>query len=138
MAEAQVGLVVDGVSELLKTLKHAPKDVRLGIRSELRSLGEPVRSTAERLAATEIPKSRPRWSKFRTGVTQAGVYVAPRERGVKTKGRDRLRRPSFGTLLARRASQPALRANEWRIRKDVEADARPARDEVEPRGQRAA
>lgn len=118
--EIHGGIAVDGLQELTRTFAHAPKDVRLAYRKELRTVGEPVRSTAERLATQRIRKVGLKWSKFRTGVTQRLVYVAPRQRGVKGRAGQSRRRPKFGTLLAERASQPALKANEGRINKDFD------------------
>ncbi len=115
--EIHGGIAVEGLAQLTKTFQHAPKDVRLAYRKELRSVAEPTRSTAERLATSRIRKMTPKWSRFRTGVTQKLVYVAPRQRGVKTKARDSFRRPRFGILLAERASQPALKQNEAQIEK---------------------
>ena len=57
---------------------------------------------------------------MRTGVTQTLVYVAPRKRGVKTRGSDPRRRPNLGTLLADRALEPALRQHEHRIEADFD------------------
>lgn len=118
--EIMGGIEVEGLAQLTKTFQHAPKDVRLAYRKELRTVAEPVRSTAERLATQRIRKNTVKWSKFRTGVSQKLVYVAPRQRGVKSKARDSFRRPKFGILLAHRASQPALRQNEWRINQDFD------------------
>ena len=39
MAEPRGGIAVDGLAELTRTFKHAPKDVRLAYRKELRTVG---------------------------------------------------------------------------------------------------
>ena len=114
------GIAVEGFRELNRTLKYAPKDVRLAIRAEYRTVAEPVRSTAATLAATSIRKIGPKWARMRTGVTQSEVYVAPRQRGVKTRGYDPRRRPNLGTLLADRATNPALAQHEHQIEADFE------------------
>ena len=115
-----VGLIaVEGLADLTKTFKHAPKDVRLAYRKELRTLGEPIRTTAERLAVSEIRKIGPKWLKFRTGVTQTLVYVAPRQRGVKARG-DLRARPNLGRRLADEVTNPALEQNKHRIESDID------------------
>jgi hypothetical protein len=120
MATASGGFAVEGMRELNRLFKNAPKDVRREIRQEYRTVAEPVRSTAETLAGSSIRRIGPRWSRMRTGVTQTEVYVAPRQRGVKGRGSHPRRRPNLGTLLAKRATQPALRQHEHRIEADVD------------------
>ena len=125
MAEWRVA--VRGLRELNRTFKHAPKDVRRAIRDEYRTVAEPVRSTAATLAASSIRRIGPKWSQMRTGVTQRLVYVAPKQRGVKTRGADPRRRPNLGDLLAdtcpRAGASPARTPDRSRLR----PDARPAR-----------
>jgi hypothetical protein len=58
---------------------------------------------------------------MRVGVTQRLVYVAPRERGVKSRGPDPRGRPKFATLMEARAMDPALERNEPMIERQVEA-----------------
>ena len=113
-----MAVAVRGLRELNRTFKHAPKDVRREIRDEYRTVAEPVRSTAEILAVSSIRRVGLNWSRMRTGITTTLVYVAPRQRGVKGRGRGR--RPKFGTLLMDRAMQPALERNEHRIEADFD------------------
>ena len=54
-----------------------------------------------------MPRS-PQWARMRVGVTRNLVYVAPRARGVKTRGRHNFGRPNLADLLMGRAMQPAL------------------------------
>jgi hypothetical protein len=104
-------IAVRGLADLQAALKHADRQTRLGIRGELRQVAEPVRMGAEQLAMETIrnmPRS-PRWSKMRIGVTRNLIYVAPRQRGVKTAGRNPARRGHrFADLLMDRAMQPSL------------------------------
>ena len=51
---------------------------------------------------------------MRTGVTRNTVYVAPKQRGVKTRGRQSLKRPNLAPMLLQ-AEMTSLRANEPRI-----------------------
>ena len=115
-------LAVRGLRELTRTFNNAPKDVKKAYRAELRTVAEPVRSTAERLATSTIRKMRssPDWSKMRTGVTTRLVYVAPRKRGVRRGGNQRRRRPNLATLLSERALEPALDRNQNRVVKDFD------------------
>ena len=97
-------VVVRGLHELQASLVHADRSLRLGVRGDLRQVAEPVQRGAEQLAAANISRIGPRWSKMRVGITRDLVYVAPRQRG----GKGATRRPNLGTLLMDRAMQPAL------------------------------
>jgi hypothetical protein len=108
--------VVFGLHDLQAAFADADRQLRLGIRGELRQIAEPVRAGAEQLAMStmrNMPRS-PRWSKMRIGVTRDLVYVAPRQRGFKGRGYDPRRRgegyahPPFSDLLMLRAMEPAL------------------------------
>jgi hypothetical protein len=103
--------VVSGLSDLQAAFKDADKQLRLGIRGELRQIAEPVAREAEQLALSSIrrmPRS-PNWSRMRVGVTRNLVYVAPRQKG--TRGRGPRRRPNLADLLMGRAMEPALERN---------------------------
>lgn len=114
-----MAVAVRGLRELNRTFRQAPRDVNRAYRNELRSVGEPVRLTAETLASSTIRRITPAWARMRTGVTTRLVYVAPRQRGVR--GRDqRRRRPNLGTLLMDRAMQPALEQHRGRIETDFD------------------
>ena len=113
------GSAISGLNELNRTFQDAPKDVRLAYREELRTVGLPVQQTAQRLAVERIRKIGPHWSRFRVGVTQTLVYVAPRMRGVKNRG-DRRARPNLGTRLAEEVTNPALEQNQHRIEQDFD------------------
>ncbi len=99
---------VNGLRELQAALSKASKESRVGVRSALRDVAEPVRRDAEVLALSEVTRMTEPWSEMRTGVTRTSVYVAPKKRGVKGRGAAGSRRPKFGTLLMERAMQPAL------------------------------
>lgn len=114
-----MAVAVRGLRELNRTFRQAPRDVNRAYRNELRSVGEPVRLTAETLASSTIRRITPAWARMRTGVTTRLVYVAPRQRGVR--GRDqRRRRPNLGALLMDRAMQPALEQHRGRIETDFD------------------
>lgn len=99
---------VAGLKELNRALKRTSKDVRLGIRKELRAVAEPVRSDAETLAFARISHIGVPWSRMRVGVTLDTVYVAPRQRGVGSRGSSSRRRPRLAGLLMDKAMRPAL------------------------------
>lgn len=113
-------VAVRGLAELTRTFNQAPADAKRAYRSELRDLGEPVRMSAEGLAASTIRRIGPKWSKMRTGVTTRLVYVAPRQRGVSGRGPNPRRRPNLATLLSTRALEPALERNRHRIEDDFD------------------
>ena len=103
-------VVVSGLAELSAAFQKAEREARLAFRAGLREAVEPVRRDAEVSAQQSIrhmPAS-PRWARMRTGQSRSVVYVAPRQRGVKTTGRASLRRPNLADLLMDRAMEPAL------------------------------
>lgn len=111
-------LAVRGMRELQAALALADKQVRLGVRQQMRESAEPVRRTAEVYADSRIRKMGPPWSVMRVGVTRTRVYVAPRQRGVK-RG-DPASRPNVAPLLMARAMEPALQQNEPEVRRNFE------------------
>lgn len=115
-----MGTVVEGYTGLMRAIARSERDVRLGIRGELRELAKPVADQAERLALEEITRIGPRWSKMRVGVTSQIVYVAPKQRGVKSRGLAKRKRPNLATRLRDDAMQPALDFNEASIERGVE------------------
>lgn len=111
---------VKGLAELNRALRRTDRDMRLGVRSELREVAEPVRSQAESLAGSEIRRIGPAWQKMRVGITTNLVYVAPKQRGVRGRGSGGRRRPNLAPLLMDRAMQPALDRNAGQIERDLE------------------
>jgi hypothetical protein len=109
-----MAVVVSGLRDVNAAFAHTNRDLRLGWRAGMRQIAEPVRRDAEQLAMSSIrhmPAS-PRWSRMRIGVTRNMVYVAPRQRGYKGRGRHPSKRPNLGNLLMNRAMQPALEQHE--------------------------
>ncbi len=74
---------------------------------------------AERLAVSGIRRIGIPWSRMRVGVTAHSVYVAPRKRGLKTRGSDPRRRPNLAGLLMGESLLPALQQNESRVASQV-------------------
>lgn len=131
--------------ELNAAFARADKRVRREYQGELRRASEPVRAEAQELAGSRIRnvQSGDPWSKMRVGITRRSVYVAPAQRGSRSKITARTaffglvttgfnlgtRRPNLAGLLMDRAMQPALdnnlgevedRINDWLD--DVERD----------------
>jgi len=118
---------VRDLNSLVRAFAAADKAVKEDLRDALMEAAAPVRSDAETLALHTIKNMQPTrlgrsaWSAMRTGVTgNAIVYVAPVERGVKTKGRLRLARPNLANLLLERAMEPALEHNIGRVERRLE------------------
>lgn len=112
-------LHVDGLAELRKAFLAADKTLREDLDDALQEAAAPVRSTAQRLAQTEIShmKEGSSWALMRIGIERRNsfVYVAPVERGVKVRGRERFRRPEFAGLMRDKAMEPALDAHRGEI-----------------------
>ena len=117
---ATEALRVEGLRDLQRAFALADKESQRKLRQSLKDVGEPVRSTSEQLALTRIRRIGPRWSRMRVGVTRSLVYVAPVERGKRSRANTRLRRPNLADLLMGRAMQPALDINAGRIEGDFE------------------
>jgi hypothetical protein len=108
-------LVVENYTNVMRAFAKADRDIRLGWRTEMRRVAEPVRVQAEQLAVATIPRMArsPKWARMRTGVTQKEVYIVPRQRGVR--GRNPKSRPNLADLMMNRAMQPALDRNRGNI-----------------------
>jgi hypothetical protein len=102
-------LVVENYRELMRALAKADRDVRLGVRRELRHVAQPVQLTIEQLALSEIRNMHksPQWARMRIGVTRTSVYVAPKQRGARKN--PYARRPNFKPLMMARALEPGLK-----------------------------
>lgn len=105
-APAKGTVVVRGLRDLNRTLKHAEKNVRREVRAAEREIAAPVKSAAERYAVDNISHidTRSAWWKMRIGVTQKLIYVAPLRRGKKTGTQ---KRPKFDDTLWDKALKPA-------------------------------
>lgn len=108
-------VLVTGLGDLQRAFARCDPLLKRELRTELRKVAEPVASDAERLALAGITHIGIPWSRMRVGVTRRSVYVAPKQRGVKTRGRGRLRRPNLAPLLLERAMGPAVQNNEGLI-----------------------
>lgn len=118
MADARFAMT--GMAELLRATAMAENEVGKDVRAALQSAAEPVRSDAELLAKQAIRPGRVPWSSMRTGITRTSVYVAPVQRGVKSRTNPRRRRPAFKHYLLDEAMEPALEQNTDKIVREVE------------------
>lgn len=104
---------VVGLRDLERAFLLADRTVRSDLKDAVEEAAQPVRRDAQRLAGTEISHmgvDAP-WAQMRVGSARSVAYVAPVERGVKTKGRERLRRPNLARRLLEDAMEPALEHN---------------------------
>lgn len=109
---------IEGFPELARALARTGPEVRRALNEELHALAQPIAVSAERHAEADISglarKRRSDWGAMRVGIARGFslVYVAPRERGVKSRGIDARRRPRFADLLRDKAMTPAVAENE--------------------------
>jgi hypothetical protein len=116
-----VPVAVTGLRELNAAFALADRKTRLGVRAAQRSIADPIKLDAETLAQDEIRRIGLRWWRMRIGVTRTLVYVAPKERGVKSRrAGDPRRRPNLAGLLMTRAMERALEAHRGELETNVE------------------
>jgi hypothetical protein len=113
-------VAVKGLRELNRAFARADKTLKREKNDALRRAAEPVRLDAESLAVANIRNIGIPWSRMRVGVTQKVVYVAPRERGVRSRGNARRRRPNLAGLLMGEAMEPALEHNRERVMESLD------------------
>lgn len=123
---------VEGLSDLIRAFNAADKTLRQDLGDALQEAAAPVRETAQQLAVSEISGMRrqktSQWHMMRVGLERGGriAYVAPLERGVKTRGRARYRRgwntgpPSFPSRIKSEAMEPALARNRTRVLRRID------------------
>lgn len=111
-------LRVQGLNELVRAFQVANREVAKDVKVAIEEAGEPIRKEASELARSEISgmaRSRIAWWSMRTGVIRNSIgYIAPVQRGVKTLGKARRRRPNLAPLLAEREHR-ALDNNRDRV-----------------------
>jgi hypothetical protein len=97
-----------GLRELERLLATEGPKAKREMRAKLKSIAEPLARDVEAEARENISHIGLKWWRMRVGVTTKVVYVAPVERGVKTRGPDPRRRPGFADLIEDEAFTPAL------------------------------
>jgi len=113
---------VTGLRELERAFRRADRALAGDLKDALEEAAAPVRRDAQALASSEISHVRPGdpWAGMRIGTGRSIVYVAPIERGAKSRGDERKRRPKFGTKLLTEAMEPALERNTANVEKRLE------------------
>ncbi len=102
---------LDVINRQLKALGPA---VLTAARKGMLEGAEPIRREAESLAQSDISgmkrakKDPPPWSLQRDGATVHEVYIAPKERGVKSKTDRSRRRPNFVGIMFGKSYDPAF------------------------------
>lgn len=101
---------VKGLRELLWVTDRAPKDVRKGVRDELRKVAVPVRDEANARFVADVSPDR-RQTRYGISVRRTGV-VSVEQRKKASSGNRALKRPNFTELQWQRALGPAAVSNE--------------------------
>lgn len=111
-----IAIRVDGLRELQRAFRITGLGMEVGLREAMESASESVRVDAQALAVSSIRNIGVPWSRMRIGVTRRTAYVAPVERGRRTRpGRGR---PNLAGLLAGKAMEPALANNIGNVERD--------------------
>lgn len=115
-------VVVRGLAELNRAFRRSEQRLDRELRPRLARAAEPVRVDAERLAGSQIRnlEAGDPWTGMRVGVTTRVVYVAPKQRGVRSRADQRRRRRNLAGLLRGRAMEPALERNEIEVAREVD------------------
>jgi hypothetical protein len=121
-------VIVHGFEDLQKELKRTGPEVSRAMNAALKESAEPARVLAGLYARRDISGMKraklkpPPWSIMRVGVTTKMVYVAPVERGVKTRNPfDPRRRPNLFGLIMDKAFEPASIAAEPLVARAVDS-----------------
>lgn len=109
---AERTLAVEGLQDMTRAFRAADKMLQRDLRRTLADAIRPVADDAESLAMQEITNIGIPWSRMRVGVTQTVAYVAPVERGVKSRGLATLRRRNLKNKMLDDAMYPALDRNQ--------------------------
>lgn len=80
-------VIVANLPEIQRALAKTGPAVEAAMKEGLRDAAEPVAKLAENLSLAKIKRMRrsPQWAVTRIGVTRSAVYIAPKERGVKSR-----------------------------------------------------
>jgi hypothetical protein len=115
---------IEGLRELERAFRLYGRGMEKGLREAMEAGAEVVRPDAEQLALAEIPRiSTPGttipWQQMRVGVSRRTAYVAPVQRGVRSKTRmGRYSRSKFAGKLLDEAMEPALAQNVPRVERE--------------------
>ncbi len=106
-------VLVENLGEINRALKLSGPGVFTAMKKGMLEGAEPIRADAQSLAEGLTGMSRKKttdWGLQRAGETIHEVYIAPVERGNKSRidKRPELRRPKFVEIMFGRAYEPAL------------------------------
>lgn len=109
---------IEGLSELVAAFRVYDRRMAQDIRTAIEQAGEPIRQRASQLVLSEVSgmaRSRLPWWTIRSGVERNTIgYIVPMQRGVKTRGRERFKRPNLAPLIAEQ-EEAALNENIGRV-----------------------
>jgi len=114
---------VENYKEVIRAFGKASATLERGFKGSLREAAEPIADTAERLAGSGVIDNLggdDPWTKMRIGVTRSSVYVAPVERGRRTRSNSAIGRPNLKPLMLDRAMEPALDAHRDEVIGNIE------------------
>lgn len=122
MAARDAGVDMRSYRRLMDALATADRETKRQSLRAIRAAVEPVRVDAENLAVHRITNIGRAWSRMRTRVIRQGASVTVRERGVRSRFEQQLKRPNLARLLTRRSLGPALARNRRRVLKAVDRE----------------
>lgn len=112
---------IDGLRELERAFKLYGRGMEKGVREALEAGAEVVRPAVEALAVQTIKRSEVDWTRMRVGVVSRVGYVAPVQRGNRSRRpSSRSRGPKFKARMLERAMEPALDHNIGRVEREFE------------------
>ncbi len=112
--QSQDFVLVANLPEIERSLVRSGPLVYKAMKAGMTEGAEPIRKEATDLAESEISGMRrakrqpPPWSIQRTGQTVHEVYIAPKERGVKSRTDRSRRRPNFVGVMFGKSYNPAF------------------------------
>ena len=113
---------IEGLRELERAFKLYGRGLEKGLREVLEASAEVVRPDAQLLtrSALKPPKEGGAdWTQMRVGVTRRMGYVAPVERGNRSRRpSSRARGAKFKARVLGRALEPALQNNKPRVERE--------------------
>jgi hypothetical protein len=112
-----VTVVVSGFRETAAAFGRVNKQFPKDLRKELLRSAEPVRDDAQSLAGQMVRNlgSGDPWAQFRIGGGVKIVYIAPKQRGRRSRFDSRRRRPNLAPKLMEQAMIPALERNRDKV-----------------------
>ncbi len=112
--QSQDAVIISNLDTINRSLKALGPAVFAAAKKGMLEGAEPIRRESEQLAEDEISgmkrakKQPPPWSIQRSGETIHEVYIAPRERGIKSKTDRSRRRPNFKYVMFGKSYDPAF------------------------------